>query len=72
MIFDAVYLNSTNQLSSFLLALIVIVVSTVPVSLSSMTVNVRMYIGVLMGMLNVHVYLRAGVSRLLLLCQNVE
>ena len=31
---------------------------------SSMTVYVRMYIGVLMRMLNVHVYLCAGVSRL--------
>ena len=29
-----------------------------------MTVYVRMYIGVLMRMLNVHVYLCAGVSRL--------
>ena len=33
-------------------------------SRSSMTVYVRMYIGVLMRMLNVHVYLCAGVSRL--------
>ena len=33
-------------------------------SRSSMLVYVRMYIGVLMRMLNVHVYLCAGVSRL--------
>ena len=33
-------------------------------SRSSMTVYVRMYIGVLMCILNVHVYLCAGVSRL--------
>ena len=33
-------------------------------SRSSMTVYVRMYIGVLMRILNVHVYLCAGVSRL--------
>ena len=48
MVFGAVYLNSTNQLSSFPRVLIVIVVSNSAYIPPSITVYVRMYIGELM------------------------